>query len=114
MIGISAIEATGDHVVIYENLDSDLSTMTARVTRSQTLDGGAVITHSGVSHGDRTLRIRAKLDEADAATLTAIHEDETLLYLSAPDGFFSGAIESLKIDGGDLTLSFLIKEKLSE
>lgn len=115
MIGISTIIAssTGD-LVIYERPDSVFKEASARVSRTATLDGGVAVVHSGFSHGDRTFRIRARLEEEDLATLENIHQEETVIYLSCKEGFFEGAIERITGDGGDLDMTFLVKERLDE
>jgi len=114
MIGISTItaNANGD-IIIHENPESELKKYPARVSRSATLDGGAVITHSGFSHGDRTLRVMADLSLEEANKITRIHQTETLVNISLPDGFYSGALSGLYIDNGQVDLTILIKDKLS-
>jgi hypothetical protein len=97
-----------------ENADkSDLYNASARVSRSATLDGGVSITHSGLVHGDRTLSIYATIDAATESTLKSINETDTLIYLSCREGYFSGVIDRLRIHGGSMNLTFLVKEKLS-
>lgn len=115
MIGISTITANTDgDIVIYETPDSKLLDLQPRISRVATLDGGAVLTHSGFAHGDRTLAIKATdISEADAAKLRSLVENETLLYFSLSDGFFSGMIQRLVIDNGALQMTVLLKEKLS-
>ena len=114
MIGISTITANPNgHIIINEKRDSELKRFPARVTRSATLDGGAVIQHSGFSHGDRKLRVMATLSEDDAAIIEFLHQTKTLLNISVQDGFYSGAFSNLIIDNGEMDLTILIKEKLS-
>ena len=97
-----------------ENADkSDLYNASARVSRSATLDGAVSITHSGLVHGDRTLSIYAAIDSATEATLKSINETDTLINLSCKEGYFSGVIDRLRIQGGIMTMTFLVKEKLS-
>ena len=113
MIGIATITAneSGD-LVLYELPDSNLKSQNARVSRTATLDGGVVITHSGFSHGDRTFQVKAKPDESELATLEAIHQTETFIHLACREGFFSGAIDRMLFDGSILDLFFLVKERL--
>lgn len=108
------IAGTSEHVEFEEDPKSVLYDVHGRVNRSATLDGGAAIAHAGVVHGDRTFNISARLSPAQAATLKGIHETDTLVYLSCREGYFSGAIERLKIHGGEMTMNFLAKERLSE
>lgn len=114
MIGISTTTGnTAGAVVIYEKPDSETENYPARVQRHATLDGGAVITHLGFAHGDRTLRIQADITEADAEILKNIHQTETSVNISIKDGFFSGAIDELNVRGGRLDMTILIESKLS-
>ncbi|MDF1577671.1 MAG: hypothetical protein P1P81_04405 [Desulfobulbales bacterium] len=115
MIVISAITAdpAGSVKLGEDSSRSNLRNLPRRVTRTATLDGGVVITDSGLSHGDRTLTIVAPADKTAAAALTYIHENYTLIHLATEDGFFSGAIKSLSIKNGETALSVLVKEKLS-
>lgn len=114
MIGISTITVnTAGALVIKNKPESDLKNYPARVQRHATLDGGAVITHLGFAHGDRTLRVYADIAKADADKLINIHQTETLINISLEDGFYSGAIEDLNIPGGQLSMILLIESKLS-
>ena len=80
------------------------------MTRTATLDGGAVIDHRGFSDGDRAFEIEANLTAAEADALWYMHRNETLLHISCPEGFFTGAISEIKADGGRLKMTFLAKE----
>lgn len=100
---------SGDSIVINELIDSKLYDGTARVNRSATLNGGVVIDHQGYVAGDRTLRIRCELSEADETIIRTLFENETIVYVSTKDGFFSAAIERLQGDNGQLELSIMLK-----
>lgn len=114
MIGISTTTGNSDGaVIIYEKPDSETENYPARVQRHATLDGGAVITHLGFAHGDRTLRVQADITETTAERLKNIHQTETSINISIKDGFFSGAIDDLNINGGQLDMTILIESKLS-
>ena len=114
MISISTTTSnTAGAVVIKDKPESEKRRYPKRIQRSATLDGGAVIADLGFSHGDRTLKIKAELSEAEATKLINIHQTETLVNISIEDGFFSGAIGSLDLPEGQLDMSVLIKEKLS-
>lgn len=114
MISISTLtQNTSGSLVLYEDADSSFEEMTARISRTKTLDGGVSINHSGFSHGDRTFTISAEITEAEAIILKNIHQTETLVWISCKEGFFTGVIESIDIEDGSLDMSILIKEKLS-
>lgn len=118
MIAISSgLASTAGHLVFDEDPGSKLSDLTARVSRTGTLDGGCAITHSGFADGDRTLTIEAtgmrQLTEAEAAIVNTLFSTLTRQYIACEAGHFYGAIESAKFRNGDLRLSFLVEEKLS-
>lgn len=114
MISISTVTKNANgSIIISEGPKSKLKESSARVSRTATLDGGCVITHSGHSHGDRTFKIVGTISESDAAILQNIFETETFVNISTSEGFFAGVIEKLKTDNGNLKLTFLVKEKLA-
>jgi len=112
MISISSVtqNVTGA-VIINESLTSAFNTNTARVSRTATLDGGSVITHSGYSDGDRTLSVYARISEAQANILWAIFRSETFVLVSIPDGLYYAAIQRVRTDNGDLSMTILIKNR---
>lgn len=115
MIGISTLtQNPAGHLVIHEKKSSQLNDLPARVSRTKTLDGGVHINHSGVSDGDRTLNVIARLSDADRARLVNIHKTETFVRVAIPDGMFQAAISSVLQQKADTVLTILIKEKESE
>jgi len=118
MIAISSgLASTAGHLIFDEDPGSRLADLTARVSRTGTLDGGAVLTHSGFSDADRTLTITAtgarQLDQALAETLMTLFSTLTRQYLACEAGHFYGAIDAANFRNGDLRLRFLVEEKLS-
>lgn len=99
-------------VMLKSEADSDLQSSSRRVSRTATLDGGCVITDSGFSHGDRTMRVKALIDQETGERITSMHQSYSLLLFSVPEGVFIGAIESISIQETELSLTILIKEKL--
>jgi hypothetical protein len=85
----------------------------ARISRTQTLDGGVVISHFGVVAGDMTLTFAVTCTEVEAAYLKTMYEHETEVSISCDHGFFTGAISSLGITEGKATITFMVKEKNS-
>ena len=112
-IAISAIDQ-GD-VIVLPVSDPPKRENTRRLSRSATMDGGCVITDSGYSEGDRTLSFSAaNVSESICDRLWAFFEDESMVHLSAKEGFFSGYLESVSIDSaGNVDISFLVKEKIA-
>lgn len=90
--------------------DSDVYVSQPRVRRTATLDGGAVIDHQGYAVGDRTIEVRARVSEAEAANLWTLFKAATYLILHTIEGSYYGAISDLRIDRGDMRLTFLVKE----
>jgi len=114
MIGISTLtQNSAGHLVIHEKKSSTLNDLPARVARTKTLDGGVYINHSGVSDGDRTISVIARLSEADRARLVTIYKTETFIRVAIPDGVFQAAISSVRRSKADTVITILIKEKES-
>ena len=115
MISISTIDQNAFGViVISEDPASTLEDSEARITRTDTLDGGTVVDHRGFFDGDRTFEIQAKLSESDMAVLKALFEDQTFLNMSTRLGVFEVVIRRLRADGGQMQMTVLIKEKKSD
>ena len=108
MISITTYEA-GDSLIINEKRDSRFYDSTARVNRSKTLDGGVAIDHQGYVAGDRTLKITCSLSQDDESILKSMHENETIVYVSTPNGFFTAALERVTGDNGEFEISILLK-----
>ena len=114
MIAISmTVSDSSGHIVLYDTSRCDFGDMPARVSRQATLDGGAVITHSGVSHGDRTLRVECMVTAAQETTLKYIHQNSTSILVSIQDGVFLGAFSDFNIQNGKFKATILIKSKES-
>jgi len=111
MVSITTIESKTIDGVVFEELPTSAFRDTPpRVSRTATLDGGAVLDHRGFSDGDRALKIEAFIDETTADNLWYMSRNETLLNIACREGFFTGAISEIKIDGGRLKMTFLVKE----
>lgn len=111
MIAISKLTVDTDGaLIINENLNTTLYDADARVSRSATLDGGVVIDHSGFVDGDRTLSINCTLSATEDEILRTLFENETIVYVSTKNGFYSGVISRLNGDHGNRQLTILLKE----
>lgn len=111
MIGLSkTTQETGGAILIKKERYSEIRRGQARVSRTRTLDLGAVIDHRGYSDGDRTFRVRSEVDETDADFLWNMFKSETFINVSTLDGFFYGVIDIMEIDRGLLNMTLLIKE----
>ena len=103
-------DSTIGAVIFKYTADSEVFVSQPRVKRTATLDGGAVFDHQGYSIGDRTIDIRAKVTETEAVNIWALYEDAIYLILHTGAGSFYGAISDLRIDRGEMRLTFLVKE----
>ena len=109
-------DATYSPLILQENqTESDLRTVTRRVSRTATLDGGVVMDDAGFSDGDRTITVVvASPPESVQASLVALIEADGLQRITTIDGVFEGSIETITAqDGGDMSITFLVSEKLS-
>lgn len=112
MICLSAIEQ-GDFIGLNVTVPP-IKENTRRLTRSATLDGGCVITDSGYSDGDQTFSFAfTNVTEDICDRLWAFFKSESMVNLSVHDGFFTGYLKSVSIKGGDVKISFLVKEKIT-
>ncbi len=102
--------ATGSAVIIKEDPTSRIRDGSARMSKTGTLDGGAVIDHRGYAAGDRSLEIVGRLDKAESDLLWSMFKTETMVNISTNDGFFYGAIERLRIDNGNVDMVLSIQE----
>ena len=98
-------------VLFKELRTSKLFDTQARVSRVKTLDGGVVVTHSGVTDGDRTLQVKARLSDDQATSLKSIYTNDTFVNIAFSDGLFYGVIQDLKSIKGELNMTILIKER---
>jgi len=101
------------NIVLKETPDSEYRNGPGRVTRTANLDGTSTINHGGVQDGDRTFRISSNLTKAESDAIWYIHKNSTLLTICAPDGAYIGAIDYIDVNGGNLNLTLLIKERAS-
>lgn len=116
MIGIAALEFSLTGSLILERADakSRLWDRNRRVTRTATLDGSAVLTDIGYSDTDRTFTIvEPKASEAVVTLVAALQEDYATILVVTREGAFRGAIKAMGVQDGDLTITFLVIEKLS-
>ena len=114
MISISTTTPkTVSGVSFEESPKSKLRDFPSRISRTACLDGTCHINFAAtVDDSDRTLNIVARLTEVQADDLQAIYDSETYVYLSCDQGFFYGVMNSPKFSNGNLSLKFLVKEKI--
>jgi hypothetical protein len=85
-----------------------------RLSRTATLDGGAVITDGGVTDADRSMDFTAaQVPEDIRETLWAMFQSQDLVHLSCPEGVFSGYLQKVKITASGVSIGFMVYEKLT-
>ena len=85
-----------------------------RLSRTATLDGGAVIIDGGVTDADRSFDFTAiQALEDTLKTLWAMFQAEDLVHLSCPEGVFSGYLQRVKITASGVNISFMVYGKLT-
>jgi len=111
IIGLkNAVSDAGSAVLLKGDSRSELYNSKARVTRTPTLDLGVVIDSQGYAVGDRVLKIVSSLDESKAEAVWNLYKDSLFLLVSTRDGIFYGSVQDIKLDGGNLEMTFLVKE----
>lgn len=93
---------------------SDTRSRTRRITRTATLDGGAVINDGGYSEADRTMTLAVRgLTQAQAAILEEIAAYPECC-LALDHGLYRGQVQNLKLTGGETsTVVFWVSAKLA-
>jgi len=85
-----------------------------RLSRTATLDGGAVITDGGVTDADRSFDFTAiQVPEDARETLWAMFQSQDLVHLSCPEGVFSGYLQRVKITTSGVNIGFMVYEKMT-
>lgn len=116
MVGLAAPSLRADGAVLLRGADakSRLSDRSRRVSRTATLDGGAVLTDQGYSVADRTLTLVAeRAPRALLGAVAALLEACPLLLVSTDEGVFLAAPSQLTYVSGVLTLSALVTAQKS-
>jgi hypothetical protein len=100
-------------VLLARTQESETAEVSRRVSRTATLDGGAVVTDGGCSPADKTLRVVAQqIDEETFLAVKYLVENYSQIMVSTRDGIFLGAPDKLTVDGNRLQLSVLVTEEL--
>ena len=100
---ISISDATRN-VIFHETGDVSIpAEMRGAIT--QTLDGGGFVVNLGSGYAGIEFQINAVLTKAQAATLRAITDDATLVYISTLKGAFKGYIKRFAISGNSAIIT---------
>ncbi len=104
----------GDYLVNADVDDSEFSHIARRVSRTATLDGGAVIVDNGYTAGDATfLLVIRDIDDATRLGLMALVQRHSSITVSVKENIFSGVVEKLE-DKDKMKIRFLVNEQLNE
>jgi hypothetical protein len=90
---------------------SNFNDISRRQERTPTLDGDAVITDFGFTQADRTFTLNINATEEQDNNLRQLIEEEYLFALSCREGLFYGSIKDKRGMGGNIRITFLVKEK---
>ena len=86
-----------------------------RVTRTATLDGGAVLSDLGATEADRTMEIVARRPTAEqVAEAERLARTYPTVVVSTPVGCYRGALEAVYAQAEELRLTVLVAERLDE
>lgn len=104
----------GDPPLLRLDASSDTRTMTRRISRSSTLDGGSVVNDGGYSQADREFKLVIRqIDRPGAAVLEEIAA-YALCYLALDHGLYSGQVKGYSFNGGStVNLTFWVAAKVA-
>jgi hypothetical protein len=104
----------GNFLVDADENDSDFSSVSRRVSRSATLDGGCIIVDNGYTPSDATFTIVIKkIDDSKRLGILAMTKIHSLVTVANKDAVYEGVIESIQ-DINSMKIKFLVKSILSE
>lgn len=104
----------GDFLIQIDQFDSDLSHISRRISRTATLDGGAIIVDNGYSAGDATFNIVIRdIDSATRLALMAMIKRHSAIIVSVKENIFVGAVQTLD-DKDKMKIRFLVKQQLNQ
>jgi len=113
ILSAPAADVNGTVKFKYAGRETDLYSLSRRVTRIATLDGGVVLNDLGFTHGDRTFNISAALTPDQQDSVNRLLRIYPTLMISVQEGLFLGAIEINNVTGNVSVLQILIQEKLT-
>lgn len=116
MVAIAAPSFSTSGYVVLERTTyrSNPFLLQRRVQRTGTLDGGAVLSDLGFSHGDRTLVItQSRPTKTQYDTAAILIQNYQTQVVSTGEGCFLGAMSEVSMSQGDLIITFFVTEKLS-
>jgi len=101
----------GDHLLDIDMNNSNLSALSRRVSRTATLDGGALIVDNGYAASDATFVLSvANITPEQHAALSATIKRHSQLTLSCIAGCFTGVVDNVDESQG-FKIRFLVKSQ---
>ena len=88
-----------------------IGSLTPRMTRQATLDGGATITNLGTYWEDSDIVIMTEIDNTAETDLKNLVKNETTLFLSTENGIFEGGVSRLRFNHGEVSFTFQPSEQ---
>lgn len=113
-VSLSAISGAAEAVEFEALPNSGEREKRPRITNTETLDGGNIITHSGFSEADVDIQVRARVSSAVVAQIDSLISNYTVIYASIQGlGIYKALIGKFTNLRGDISLTLVIKEKIS-
>jgi len=93
---------------------SDVRSLSRRINRAATLDGGVAVNDFGYAPGDRTITLQWRPDRATYDAVARLLRLYGSVRLVMEEGVFLAAPETIRDDaGGSTTMTLLITEQLT-
>lgn len=114
MISLSALTYDPAGVVLLNVLPkSETKSITRRVNRSSTLDGGVAVNDFGYAVGDRTFTLHWKPSRALHESVARLVRLYGSVRVATDEGVFLAALEGMRESAEETTLTLLITEQLT-
>jgi len=102
------------HVTFFPHPDkTQLAKRDRRISRTKTLDGGAVFIDGGVCAADRTMRIATPYNESVWTRCGTIFDNASYVRIACKEGCFRAKIQDLDEDAGQIIMTVLVAEDLT-
>lgn len=104
---------SGDHLLDIDAAGSNLSLLSRRVSRTATLDGGALLIDNGFAVADATFTLNLlDISAAQHAALSASIKRHSLFTLSFRQGCFLGVVEAVD-EAQSFKIRFLVSTDIT-
>jgi len=100
------------NIAFLELAETDLTSLSRRISKRKTIDGGVFLDDMGFSEGDRTLTITTLATVATYSGVANFIKNFNTYFCSTAEGVFKGTISGVKLAGNIATITFLVKDKV--